>query len=711
MKKRNLKVMAMGLAVATSLTTVMPVMAQPEETVALESEVKPAVEAEVSSEAAPVVETPETSEAVAPASETETSEVIAPETVAPVAEANSEVTAPATEVAPEAAPATSPAVTASPEVTAPASEAEVVATSEAFAEYKVDFNVKGAVKPHTYKTADELIGGALSHGAADEETVTFLGVAADKKYFVGWSTTQDYAKNGGKMYYASERASTLVADKVTTLYPVYFSMLDAVGKINKNTAYINRDMKDAETMPNAELHKEDVVQEDHKVVVKYDETKDNYSVVLTSSFDMDKMLSHWLYVGNGSTIMTNTQSEARSTKKDAKYTHVDLNVNLGDELDINDTLKITFKGYYFQPYMAFDTETGEKFKVEGANGDGETDITELVTSTSPETTFTIKNPKKSKKITVRTIVRSNWGFGGKPVIGVSAREIESSKMLLSAENATISKENAKKLEENDQATVASGVINGYVKMPNAPIVGSLDEKIADIVAKDPMEITFRAARVMFDKNSMDLGDAGTQDLGISKVAYNGSLAEDSLNAGVKPSETVVGDSMADTPADFKGADGASYRFKEWNTMKDGKGTSFTETTKVPDDITVYAIWEKEEAPQEKPEDKPNVDQPEDKPNVEKPEDKPNVEKPEDKKENESKDEDKSKKEDDKKKSDKKDEAKKPEKKAVSKSKVESKKAPKTGVEDHAVWFGFAAAASVFTMLFGAFKKKSEVEED
>ena len=670
----------------------MPVMAQPEETVALESEVKPAVEAEVSSEAAPVVETPETSEAVAPAAETETSEAIAPETVAPVAEANSEVTAPATEVAPEATPATSPAVAASPEVTAPASEAEVVATSEAFAEYKVDFNVKGAVKPHTYKTADELIGGALSHGAADEETESLFGVAIDKKYFVGWSTTQDYAKNGGKMYYASERASTLVADKVTTLYPVYFSMLDAVGKINKNTAYINRDMKDAETMPNAELHKEDVVQEDHKVVVKYDETKDNYSVVLTSSFDMDKMLSHWLYVGNGSTIMTNTQGEARSTKKDAKYTHVDLNVNLGDELDINDTLKITFKGYYFQPYMAFDTETGEKFKVEGANGDGETDITELVTSTSPETTFTIKNPKKSKKITVRTIVRSNLAFGGKSIKDVDAREIESSKMLLSAENATISKENAKKLEENDQVTVVSGVINGYVKMPNSPI-GSLDRKIDDIVAKDPMEITFRAARVMFDKNSMDLGDAGTQDLGISKVAYNGSLAEDSLNAGVKPSETVVGDSMADTPADFKGADGASYRFKEWNTMKDGKGTSFTETTKVPDDITVYAIWEKEEAPQEKPEDKPNV------------------EKPEDKKENESKDEDKSKKEDDKKKSDKKDEAKKPEKKAVSKSKVESKKAPKTGVEDHAVWFGFAAAASVFTMLFGAFKKKSEVEED
>lgn len=47
---------------------------------------------------------------------------------------------------------------------------------------------------------------------------------------------------------------------------------------------------------------------------------------------------------------------------------------------------------------------------------------------------------------------------------------------------------------------------------------------------------------------------------------------------------------------------SSYTFKEWNTQKDGKGTAFTGTTVVNEDMTVYAIYSKNaivinEAPQ------------------------------------------------------------------------------------------------------------------
>lgn len=37
---------------------------------------------------------------------------------------------------------------------------------------------------------------------------------------------------------------------------------------------------------------------------------------------------------------------------------------------------------------------------------------------------------------------------------------------------------------------------------------------------------------------------------------------------------------------------SGYTFKEWNTQKDGKGTAFTGTTVVNEDMTVYAIYSK-----------------------------------------------------------------------------------------------------------------------
>ncbi len=42
---------------------------------------------------------------------------------------------------------------------------------------------------------------------------------------------------------------------------------------------------------------------------------------------------------------------------------------------------------------------------------------------------------------------------------------------------------------------------------------------------------------------------------------------------------------------------SGYTFKEWNTQKDGKGTAFTGTTAVNQDITVYAIYSKNNKPQ------------------------------------------------------------------------------------------------------------------
>lgn len=52
-----------------------------------------------------------------------------------------------------------------------------------------------------------------------------------------------------------------------------------------------------------------------------------------------------------------------------------------------------------------------------------------------------------------------------------------------------------------------------------------------------------------------------------------------------------------------------YSFKEWNTQKDGKGTKFTGDTVVKQDITVYAIYTKNDDPASKPDGKKPQEKP------------------------------------------------------------------------------------------------------
>jgi len=568
MKKRNLKAIAFGLAVATTLTTGAPAFAS--------GEVSSTPDTTPITEAAPTAEAPDNAEVPAPAEPLTPADSEA-DTAAPVPAAATEA----------AAPAEAPKETGSAPAPAEAEKPETAHT--------VEFVINGASKSVTYKSADEPIADRTNQGAPGES-----GSVLTKAYFIGWSPDKDYETNSdAKLYYSSEKVAALIQDGVTKLYPIYFSRTAILGLNSPdsgNAAYIDRELTDDQVVPDAELHREDTVKEDHRITVKYDETKTDYSVVLTSSFDLNKMVSHWLYTGNGSTIMTNTQGDKGSSAKDAKYTHVDLNVTLSDELLLADALKLTFNGYYFQPYMVFDAETGQKFEIEEVQGADKTDISELVSSTSPETTFTVKNVGQTKKLTVRTILRSNWGFGGKPIIDVDARKVETTKMVLSATNATISKDTAKKMVGAGSVAAVSGVVNGYVKMPNAgfgPFSFSLDEKIRDIVAKHPLAIQFRAGLVTFDKNSKAIGDAGEQNLGASRVAYSGSLSEDSFNDNIKPSAAAMGDTIADAPDTFVTDEGITYRFKGWNTQADGEGDAFTETTEVTEDLTVYAIWEME----------------------------------------------------------------------------------------------------------------------
>lgn len=79
--------------------------------------------------------------------------------------------------------------------------------------------------------------------------------------------------------------------------------------LSGNSTYINKYKDDQATVPDSIINKAmDTDPKDHDIVLLYDKNKDSYNVSLESNFTMNKIFSHWLYSGNGSTIMTNTQS-------------------------------------------------------------------------------------------------------------------------------------------------------------------------------------------------------------------------------------------------------------------------------------------------------------------------------------------------------------------------------------------------------------------
>lgn len=457
--------------------------------------------------------------------------------------------------------------------------------------HNVVFKTSSGDRDITFNMADEPIGGTDNRGQADKN-----GRGPFTEYFIGWSDVSNYMTNkNAKFYYKYEPVSRLIEDNVSTLYPVYFGG-SSVRDLRNNKAYINYGMTDAETVPGSRIKAvEDTQADGHKISLYYDETQNTYDLKLESSFELNKAIAHWLYTGNGFSIMTNTQTDKGSSAKGAKYTHIDLNVTIPDEVDVPEELNLTFVGSYFEPYMAFDTVTRDKFEIKEVTGTDKWNLTKLVSNTTPNVNFTIKNPNKTRKITLRTIVRTNYYFNdsvNKTIPDLSAKDVENEKIrLISNTKLTISKAKALELFKGKRSAKINGTIDGYVKMPEYPWPFNYSQAIPEIKVVSPLSINYTFSSVKFDKNSAALGDTGAQDLGTSNVAYNGSLKGDSLNDGIKPALGTDGDTIADNPAAFV-SNGYTYTFKEWNTRADGNGTKFDEDTLVTDPITVYAIYNK-----------------------------------------------------------------------------------------------------------------------
>lgn len=192
--------------------------------------------------------------------------------------------------------------------------------------YNVVFKGSSGDVNIAFNADNEPIGGTDNRGEPDK-----TGRGPGAAYFIGWSDVSNYhANKDAKFYYKYEPVSRLVDDNVSTLYPVYFSSSSATN-FSKNKAYINFGMTDAETVPGSRINGTvDNNANDHNINLYYDETQNTYDIKLESSFELSKGIAHWLYTGNGFSIMTNTQRDKGSSAKGAKYTHVDLNVTIPD---------------------------------------------------------------------------------------------------------------------------------------------------------------------------------------------------------------------------------------------------------------------------------------------------------------------------------------------------------------------------------------------
>lgn len=342
--------------------------------------------------------------------------------------------------------------------------------------HEVTFHTTNGNNHFEFTQASETIGGTPIGYTYRGEDIKKSGFFI--KYLIGWSDCADYATNDNALFfYNHEPVSAIEQKGIKDLYSVFISRLDIMKYIDNNEAYINKDQNDALIVPGSTISAEDAVPNDHNITLNYDESKSKYIIKSQCEFVFNKMLSHWLYVGNCDNIMMDGGSSANG----ADYTYVDLNVRISDEIELPSSLSISFTSYNFQPYMVIDTDTGAILK-------DRNEIIPLVSNNNPTTTFTVSNP--TRKITLKTILRTNNYYFGKFIPNISAEKVQKTNMtLVLNSDLYIPKAKAKEMLDNNSEATITGIINGSVRYPYR-----FNIAIPDIQAKTPIIIRFKEAQ-------------------------------------------------------------------------------------------------------------------------------------------------------------------------------------------------------------------------
>ena len=434
----------------------------------------------------------------------------------------------------------------------------------------------------------------LDHTDADGNSANTsdTGGGFSKAYFQGFSNIPNYTgRSDGIMVYKNESIETLFPNGIKggeKVYAVYLSAISALSpsnltgklEVNKNTTvektvYNDMDVKNTDGAG------------DKKATTYYVDgnLNDKQNLNLGASFTLNPFTtavvryspSHYFQPGTTEYYPT-TDSTKLNDPANKEYTYVDLHVQFDKRIKLANELDFFLKSYSFQPHMVLDKNNNK------------IDANFEVTKDNPNSHITFKTESLvDNEFVLRTRIRRIENMQENVPLAIAASDME----LISnkEDNFSISKEEILKIAKQEAKPLEiGGYVDGWVKLYS--IWGFGGPRSLPKTEGKIMELNFEFNKVDFNKNTTQYNDASEQNLGKVNVEHKGAIQTDGLNTNTKPTNSVVGDTMPNNPANIE-VDGNKYRFKEWNTKADGTGITFTGETKVTEDLTVYAIWIKQ----------------------------------------------------------------------------------------------------------------------
>ncbi|NLY09423.1 MAG: hypothetical protein GXZ11_05940 [Tissierellia bacterium] len=404
-----------------------------------------------------------------------------------------------------------------------------------------------------------------------------------KIYLAGWGTHSPLDLNNPehKIYFTNQKISEIFPNGTTepvTLYTHYIGATNVSLKNNKNE--INKGMNGEATVPGAEIIKIDRDEEGRltRVKVKYDDSKEFYSLRLEAIMEMDKntALISWMNPGG---IFSNSGQDWGSIAVGAPYTHVDFNISIDERVEMAKEMRLLFKSYSFKHQLAGgELSSGRVVYKRLSNTIAVNDPVNTAVNTREQDGSGSDLTEFSNKLIIRTSIRNDGNpnyhtRGAKPEQVFEDMEIYTDDSNFFKIPKAVAEEIA---DDNKEPIKIMGNINGLVRPAGS------DNPIPTIHAQDLLIDFTKVLEVKFDKNFPE----GTETvLSTVNVEKNATINNDDL----------TDESMPASPTEFV-QDGKKYTFKEWNTKADGTGTAFTGDTVVTEDMIVYAQWQKEENP-------------------------------------------------------------------------------------------------------------------
>ncbi|MDY4560989.1 MAG: cell wall-binding repeat-containing protein [Peptostreptococcus porci] len=474
------------------------------------------------------------------------------------------------------------------------------------------------------------------------------------KTFLGWSDKEPVGNGeiaeGARLFSPEDTVSKAFPNGIdadSKIYAVYFSLNDPKSplptsniqlglallngvdniKIDGKKIDIDRNTSNEDILPYTKNVSSERSDNTISIVDHYkaaDDSNSVHEIVLKSEFEMADNIHMVTYKNPGGykPVLSYNYSDLRNTEFSKKqredmspqeqYTFVDLTVELDQQMNIPEILYMDFKSYPWRPLYMLD-EQGNSLNiispVDGNDlGNGIDAFSTLISNTNPSTTFGFKTTGK-KKFTIRTILRD----------GVNER-IPENKVVPTGDN-TIAEEIIEnmtlKFLSSDEIMTLTGKSKEESYKSVVTIKDSVAKSIADITGSQKLKAVgsvkglavANAGRVSFlelrSANDINTPSTGTLNIGytINPVVtfvknYGDENASDYKISEVEAEkdQSINGDSLVNQNMPSNPTR-SGYRFVGWSTNKDANSSNIANTkfdgdTVVSDNVTVYAIWEK-----------------------------------------------------------------------------------------------------------------------